>query len=137
MILLQVWDGVSDARIEFSAAELGLQVEHSGMSRLTENFNLQRALLRHLDSILEVNLLQQTKVVSITNDLEERGGWPLVHLDNSKTIRARLLVRQKRYFIVNLLAYMLPRLAPMASILPFGRLQKYHRMVGHTILKQL
>ncbi|KAF9480481.1 ubiquinone biosynthesis hydrox [Pholiota conissans] len=89
---IQVWDGLSDARIEFAAAELGSQVEQSGMSRLTENFNLQRGLLQHLDTIPEVKLLQQTKVVSITNDSEDRGGWPVLHLDNNKTIRTRLLV---------------------------------------------
>ncbi|KAF8967656.1 COQ6 monooxygenase [Flammula alnicola] len=89
---LQVWDGISDARIEFSATELLQGLSNPGMSRLTENFNLQRGLLRHLDGIPEVQLLQQTKVTSIVQDSEDRGGWPLIHLDNRKVIRARLLV---------------------------------------------
>ena len=64
------------------------------MSRLIENFNLQRGLLRHIGSIPEVQILQRTKVVSIDHDSEARGGWPLIHLDNSQIIRARLLVRK-------------------------------------------
>lgn len=63
------------------------------MARLTENLNLQRSLLRHLDSLPEVQVLQKTKVTAIENDASERGGWPLVHLDNDTTLRARLLVR--------------------------------------------
>ena len=66
------------------------------MARLTENFNLQRGLLNHLNTIPEVQILQQTKVASIVPDLEDRGGWPLIHLDNNKTIRARLLVSVQR-----------------------------------------
>ncbi|TFK39981.1 hypothetical protein BDQ12DRAFT_712046 [Crucibulum laeve] len=89
---MEVWDGVSDARISFSAAEMGLETPGVGMARLTENLNLQRGLLRHLQEIPEVQLLQKTKVQSITKDEEVRGGWPVVHLDNGRTLRARLLV---------------------------------------------
>ena len=62
------------------------------MARLTENLNLQRAILRHLETVPEVRILENTKVTSISRD-EERGGWPLVHLDNNMVLRARLLVR--------------------------------------------
>jgi len=62
------------------------------MSRLTENLNLQRALLRHLNCDSVVELLDKTKVSSIVRDSEEKGGWPLVNLDNARTLRARLLV---------------------------------------------
>ncbi|KAH9479448.1 Ubiquinone biosynthesis monooxygenase COQ6, mitochondrial [Psilocybe cubensis] len=86
---LQVWDGISDARIEFSSNDLP---STSSMARLTENLNLQRGLLRHLDNIPEIQVLQKTKVTSIENDSSDRGGWPLVHLDNETTLRARLLV---------------------------------------------
>lgn len=68
------------------------------MSRLIENFNLQRGLLRHLGSIPEVQILQRTKVVSIDRDSEARGGWPLIRLDNSQSIRARLLVRMASFY---------------------------------------
>lgn len=62
------------------------------MSRLTENLNLQRGLLRHLDQFPDVQLIEKTRVKSILRDTEERGGWPLVHLDNGRVLRARLLV---------------------------------------------
>ncbi|KAG5653399.1 hypothetical protein H0H81_000686 [Sphagnurus paluster] len=89
---MQVWDGISDARLTFSASEIGLERPQEGMARLTENLNLQRGLLRHLEKLPEVQLIDKTKVQSIIRDTEERGGWPLVHLDNGRVLRARLLV---------------------------------------------
>ncbi|RDB23405.1 Ubiquinone biosynthesis monooxygenase COQ6, mitochondrial [Hypsizygus marmoreus] len=89
---MQVWDGVSDARVTFSASEIGLARPQEGMARITENLNLQRGLLRHLEQLPSVQLVEKTKVESIQRDAEERGGWPLVHLDNGKVLRARLLV---------------------------------------------
>ena len=62
------------------------------MAKLTENLNLQRGLLRHLEGFPGVELLDKTKVQSILPDSEERGRWPLVHLDNGQVLRARLLV---------------------------------------------
>lgn len=62
------------------------------MARLTENLNLQRALLRHLRRDGGIELLDKTKVSSIVRDTEEKGGWPLVNLDSARTLRARLLV---------------------------------------------
>jgi len=62
------------------------------MARLTENLNLQRGLLRHLDSMPEIQIHQCTKVTSIETDALNRGEWPLIHLDNKKVLRARLLV---------------------------------------------
>ncbi|KAF7309734.1 Ubiquinone biosynthesis monooxygenase COQ6, mitochondrial [Mycena indigotica] len=84
---MQVWDGVSDARIEFPASLLGLQ---HGMARMTENLNLQRGLLRRLESIPQIRLFDKTKVKMITN--METHGWPLVHLDDGRVMRSRLLV---------------------------------------------
>ena len=63
------------------------------MATLIENFNLQRALLRHLDEIPTIRILQRTRVLSIIEPDEGRHGpWPLVHLDNDMVLRARLLV---------------------------------------------
>ncbi|KAJ7043529.1 hypothetical protein C8F04DRAFT_1389674 [Mycena alexandri] len=88
---MQVWDGVSDARIDFSASLLGLGTLGQGMARMTENLNLQRGLLRHLSSIPQVHILDKTKVQTIDH-AEASGDWPLVHLDNGRVLRSRLLV---------------------------------------------
>jgi len=88
---MQVWDGLTDARITFSAAELDLENPENGMSRLTENLNLQRALLQHLNGKPGVQLIDKVRVQSIVNGPNE-GDWPLVHLDNGRVIRTRLLV---------------------------------------------
>ncbi len=95
--LLQVWDGLSDARITFSmqddiASHVPGMSLPTQMARLTENLNLQRALLRHLDRTSSVNLIDQVKVQSIDQEAREGGGWPLVHLSDGRVLRARLLV---------------------------------------------
>ncbi|KAI0741280.1 ubiquinone biosynthesis hydrox [Daedaleopsis nitida] len=94
---MQVWDGLSDARITFSmqddiAASLPGMGPQAQMATLTENLNLQRALLRHLDSTSAVELIDKVKVQSIAPEEREGGGWPLVHLSNGRVLRARLLV---------------------------------------------
>lgn len=88
---LQVWDGITDARIHFSASDLDLDVNTQGMSRITENINLQRGLLRYLSTMPDLHLIDKTKVTSIVREDEDSGSWPLVHLDNSRILRARLL----------------------------------------------
>lgn len=65
------------------------------MARLIENLNLQRAFLRHLEKLQNIQLLQKVKVVSI-QPVVEGNGWPLVHLSDGTTIRARLLVSPTR-----------------------------------------
>lgn len=93
---LQVWDGISDARITFDASELGLEQQEYGsnqMARLTENLNLQRALLQHISTIPQLQLRDKVKVASIEREQREGGGgWPLVHLSDGKVLRTRLLV---------------------------------------------
>lgn len=102
-----MWDGISDARITFAASELGL-APGEGMSRLTENLNLQRGLLRYLDSVPDVQLLDKVKVQSIARDEDVRGNWPLVQLDDGRVLRARLLVNNlsldSMYLNANLLS---------------------------------
>lgn len=92
---MQVWDGVSDSRIEFNAEQRYLP--EGEMARLTENLNLQRALLRQIDhysSSRNLSLLDSIKVSSIMPDSAglSGNGWPLLQLSNGQTIRARLLV---------------------------------------------
>ncbi|EMD38819.1 hypothetical protein CERSUDRAFT_104141 [Gelatoporia subvermispora B] len=91
---MQVWDGISDARIMFSAAEMPSPAgfPQGEMARLTENLNLQRALLRHLASHPTIQLLDKVKLQSISCEEREGGGWPLVHLSDGRVLRARLLV---------------------------------------------
>lgn len=85
---------MSDSRIIFDATEIpsASAAEPGEMARLTENFNLQRAFLRHLEKLGSVHLLQKVKVESIQHNVEGGNGWPLVHLSDGTTIRARLLV---------------------------------------------
>jgi hypothetical protein len=104
-----VWDGVSDARISFSASSLASsRPSHAleQMARLTENLNLQRGLLRHLDSISSINLHDNVKVTSISRE-EKDGGWPLVHLSDGRILRARLLVDYLRRLFNRLLTRVL------------------------------
>ncbi|KAL1668827.1 hypothetical protein GGF50DRAFT_123606 [Schizophyllum commune] len=92
---LQVWDGISDARIQFSVTDLyndASECDLQGMSRIIENLNLQRGLLRHLDTFPDIQLLDKTKVQTITPDEGATGSWPVLHLDNGHSIRARLLI---------------------------------------------
>jgi ubiquinone biosynthesis monooxygenase Coq6 len=88
-------DGISGARIEFSAAALGLGgvKGSSQMARLTETLNLQRGLLRHLSGQSNITFLDSTKVENIFSDDIPGGGWPMVQLSNGNVLRARLLVR--------------------------------------------
>ncbi|KAJ3572364.1 hypothetical protein NP233_g3136 [Leucocoprinus birnbaumii] len=90
---MEVWDGISDARINFNAAEMATAgVQHEEMARLTENLNLQRGLLQLLDKAPGVDLVHRTKVTSINRESENPGAWPIVNLDNGRRLRARLLV---------------------------------------------
>ncbi|KAG8956484.1 putative ubiquinone biosynthesis monooxygenase [Tulasnella sp. 408] len=92
---MQVWDGLSDARIEFSASELR-SLSGSGrvpqIAHMTENLNLQRGLLRRLNDFPSVRLLDNVKVDGIKAEEADQGGWPTLKLSDGKTLRARLLV---------------------------------------------
>ena len=61
------------------------------MSRMTENLNLQRGLLKRLSQVPEVQLLDNVRVAAIEKE-DGGNGWSLVHLSNSQTFRTRLLV---------------------------------------------
>lgn len=123
----------------FSASDLGLNAssESGGqMARLTENLNLQRGLLRHLDGIPEVQILDKTKVSSIVQD-GSNGDWPLVHLDNGKILRARLLVTTNflpRIIFIETAHRILCRWVPTGSTHPSGLMLVSPPMDGPTIL---
>lgn len=61
---------------------------------MTENLNLQRALLRHLSLHREIELIDKVKVQSIVTEDREGGGWPVLHLSDGRAMRTRLLVSE-------------------------------------------
>lgn len=91
---MQVWDGVTDARIEFDwqpGSGAGKTLAY-----MCENLNLTSGLLKRLNQLGSVDVFDKTKVEKIdlgeeseTMDLRE---WPVVHLSGGKTLAARLLV---------------------------------------------
>lgn len=93
---MQVWDGLSGSRIEFSAWDVhpeATAADQPEMAKFVENTNLQKALLLNLREQAKVECIDKTKVAQIVRgDTKEHGGWPIVHLDNGRRIRARLLV---------------------------------------------
>jgi ubiquinone biosynthesis monooxygenase Coq6 len=66
------------------------------MARITENLNLQRGLLKHIEK-LPIELIDKTKVQAIERGPGELGGWPVIQLSNGQTLRARLLVSASLY----------------------------------------
>ena len=68
------------------------------MATMTENLNLQRALIRTLDNLGGIDIIDNTKVSSIGKSTEN-GGWPLVHTSAGRTFRARLLVSPLMFHI--------------------------------------
>ncbi|KAI1775585.1 ubiquinone biosynthesis hydrox [Hypoxylon cercidicola] len=92
---MQVWDGVTDARIEFEWGPDAATREKT-IAYMTENLNLTSGLLSRLDELGGVAVFEGAKVENITLgedtgelDLTE---WPIVHLAGGKQLAARLLV---------------------------------------------
>ncbi|ELU43561.1 COQ6 monooxygenase [Rhizoctonia solani AG-1 IA] len=93
---MQVWDGISDARIHFSPSDLA-RLPTTGtipesMAMMTENLNLQQGLLRKLESVPNVKLLDTTKVEGIQSGSEDYNSWPVVNTSTGKSLRSRLLI---------------------------------------------
>ena len=99
------------------------------MARMTENLNLQRAALRHLDENPFIRILDKTKVEAISND-GDGGNWPLVHLANGQVLRARLLVSHNTLYSAPRLMTIV-RLAPMVSTLLFALSPESRHTAGH------
>nr|XP_049157194.1 ubiquinone biosynthesis hydrox [Daldinia loculata]KAI1645460.1 ubiquinone biosynthesis hydrox [Daldinia loculata] len=90
---MQVWDGVTDARIEF---EWTPPATGKTIAYMTENLNLTSGLLRRIDELGGVTVFNGAKVAGIafgeeTEDLDLRE-WPIVHLASGERLAARLLV---------------------------------------------
>ncbi|KAI8150339.1 hypothetical protein BJV82DRAFT_503447 [Fennellomyces sp. T-0311] len=104
---MQVWDGVTDARIEFDTALLEqfgvpMQEENPAIAYMIENVHLQHAILKHLDTCrgvgANVDMFQKARVDSIHVDgtVPEEGlnlsDWPIVRLNNGQSLKSRLLI---------------------------------------------
>ncbi|KAF2831108.1 ubiquinone biosynthesis hydrox [Ophiobolus disseminans] len=98
---MQVWDGVTDARISFdwgTARSIGPRnpAQPTTIAYMIENVNTTSMLLGRLEQLGGVDMMTGTKVSSIElgTDTEkvDLSSWPIVSLSNGKTLAARLLV---------------------------------------------
>jgi ubiquinone biosynthesis monooxygenase Coq6 len=93
---MQVWDGVTGARIEFDWAPDSTSPAGTTIAYMIENLNLTSGLLRRLEELGGVSTFDNARVEKIsygeeTEELDLRE-WPLVHLSGGKQLAARLLV---------------------------------------------
>ncbi|OAA32747.1 ubiquinone biosynthesis monooxygenase COQ6 [Moelleriella libera RCEF 2490] len=91
---MQVWDGVTGARIEFDWP-LGASSSKT-IAYMAENLNLTSGLLRRIKELGGVSIFDNSRVDKIgfgeeTEDMDLRE-WPVVHLSNGHSLAARLLV---------------------------------------------
>ncbi|KAH8725352.1 hypothetical protein GQ44DRAFT_653210 [Phaeosphaeriaceae sp. PMI808] len=99
---MQVWDGVTDARISFDwgTARPLLSPRNPAqpmtIAYMIENVNTTSMLLSRLEQLGGVDMIMGTKVSSIElgSDSQQMdlSSWPLLSLSNGKTLAARLLV---------------------------------------------
>lgn len=90
---MQVWDGVTDARIEFDWQDPGAW---KTIAYMTENLNLTSGLLKRLNELGGVDVFDNSRVDCIqfgqeTEEMDLRE-WPVVQLSCGKSLAARLLV---------------------------------------------
>ncbi|KAI5918272.1 hypothetical protein F4810DRAFT_597104 [Camillea tinctor] len=96
---MQVWDGLTDAHIEFDWASTSSSSGGAGprtIAYMTENLNLTSGLLKRLDELGNTTIFDGARVENITlgeetEELDLRE-WPVVHLAGGKQLTARLLV---------------------------------------------
>ncbi|KAI9830763.1 MAG: putative ubiquinone biosynthesis monooxygenase [Phylliscum demangeonii] len=111
---MQVWDGITGARISFDWAARGEGGGAQTIAYMTENANLTSALLARLDAVNDddddqgqggVDILDRTRVASIAyggggvdgagdgaGDGLDLAAWPVVHTSTGQRLGARLLV---------------------------------------------
>lgn len=144
---MQVWDGLSAARITFEApysatedSDTALFPTVEPMATLVENLNLQRALLkslRHEQARGDVEIMDGVKVLGIA---EGEGGWPVVTVSGkdgapARQLRARLLVSSPSLSVVNLQLTLsnVRRLGQMGTTLLCAATRKLRHLAGHTM----
>ncbi|KAF5023916.1 hypothetical protein F66182_4038 [Fusarium sp. NRRL 66182] len=91
---MQVWDGVTGARIEFDWPPN--TTADKTIAYMAENLNLTSGLLKRLDELGGVDIFDKNKVESIdlgkeTEELD-LSEWPVVQLSSGQSLAARLLV---------------------------------------------
>ena len=99
---MEVWDGLSDARISFdhSSAVSTSPAPHTTsemiVAYMTENLNLTSSLLSRLSELGSVSIFDNTKVETISRGPETSAldlrTWPVIEMSGGKKIAARLLV---------------------------------------------
>ncbi|KAL2134132.1 hypothetical protein VTI74DRAFT_955 [Chaetomium olivicolor] len=93
---MQVWDGVTGARIEFDWAPGSAPTAGTTIAYMNENLNLTSGLLKRLEELGGVSVFDNARVERIaygeeTEEVDLRE-WPVVHLSGGKQLSARLLV---------------------------------------------
>jgi ubiquinone biosynthesis monooxygenase Coq6 len=93
---MQVWDGVTGARIEFDWAPGSAPADGTTIAYMNENLNLTSGLLKRLEELGGVSMFDNARVERIaygeeTDEVDLRE-WPVVHLSGGKQLSARLLV---------------------------------------------
>ncbi|KAF3919744.1 hypothetical protein ABW20_dc0107757 [Dactylellina cionopaga] len=97
---MQVWDGMSGARVEFDWNKLlgGRDTQtDTTIAHMVENIHLSHGLLETIEELtVKPTMIDKTKVEKIeygqaTEDVDMRD-WPVVTLSNGKRLAARLLI---------------------------------------------
>lgn len=90
---MQVWDGITGARIEFDWSG---EKQGSTIAYMNENLNLTSALLKRIAELGGVEVLDGQKVEDIMlgqeNEHANLSSWPVVQLRGGRKLAARLLV---------------------------------------------
>ncbi|KAK2626733.1 hypothetical protein QTJ16_003908 [Diplocarpon rosae] len=90
---MQVWDGITGARIEFDWPH---EKQGNTIAYMNENLNLASALLKRIEALGGVEMLDGQKLQGIALGQEsaeaDLSSWPVVKLSGGREIAARLLV---------------------------------------------
>ncbi|KAI9012633.1 hypothetical protein CLU79DRAFT_398486 [Phycomyces nitens] len=99
---MEVWDGVTDARIKFDTRLLGpgRQNEKESIAYMVENIHLQNAMLKRIQECkaqgAQIDILQKARVASIgteqTSTDFDVSDWPSVKLESGDVLQTRLLI---------------------------------------------
>ncbi|KAH7162901.1 hypothetical protein B0J13DRAFT_23300 [Dactylonectria estremocensis] len=93
---MQVWDGLTGARIEFDGHATASSSGGTTLAYMIENLNLTSGLLKRLEELGGVDIFDKTKVenIDLGKETEELdlSEWPIVELSGGQSLAARLLI---------------------------------------------